>query len=305
MATPFSRRRLLLSFLVAALALLSGCQKQGGVEPAFPPPTPGLEPQAEDYATARRTFHTKLLRKGPAPQPWEPVQPPTDVTEVEYASGGLRLKAWVSGPAGDAAKHPAVLYLHGGFAFDLDDWEQSQPLRDAGFVVLTPLLRGENGQPGHFTMFYDEVEDVLATADCLAKLPGVDPQRVYVAGHSAGGTLAMLAAMASGRFRAAASLSGSPDQVVFVQSGWGAVVPFDQADIRELQVRSPVAYAASFKCPARLYVGSEEGFLGSTRRTALLAKGRGLDVEAVVVPGDHFSYVPEALRQTIAFFQSK
>ena len=46
-------------------------------------------------------------------------------------------------------------------------------------------LRGENGQPGAFSMFYDEVEDVLAAAEYLAKLPDVDPARVFVSGHSA------------------------------------------------------------------------------------------------------------------------
>jgi len=273
---------------------------------SLPPVTPGLEPQEEDFAVARGTFRTNLLRKGPAPQAWNPVKPPRGVAEVEYVSGGLRLKAWVNPPAADANKRPAVLYLHGGWAFGEDDWEQAQPFRDAGFVVMTPLLRGENGMPGAFTMFYDEVDDVLAAADYLAQLPFVDPKWVYVAGHSAGGTLVMLAAMASDRFRAAASVSGSPDRVRFVNEGLKDAVPFDPNDLREFRVRSPVAYAGSFKCPAKLYYGSQEDFFDAdTRRTALLAKARGLDVDGVVVPGDHFSCVPEALRQAIAFFRSK
>ena len=46
-------------------------------------------------------------------------------------------------------------------------------------------------------MFYDEVDDVLAAAEALAGLPDVDTGQLYVAGHSAGGTLALLAAMSS------------------------------------------------------------------------------------------------------------
>jgi dipeptidyl aminopeptidase/acylaminoacyl peptidase len=267
--------------------------------------TPGLELQSEDYAKARSAFHTKLTRKGPAPQASGKVHPPPGVAEIQYQCGDLSLKAWVDRPALQAGrKLPAVLYLHGGFAFDLDDWGQSQPFRDAGFAVLTPLLRGENGQPGAFTMFIDEVDDVLAAAEKLASLPALDPQRIYVAGHSAGGTLTMLAAMASRRFHAAAALSGSPDRIAFVRGGWKT--PFDVSDIQEFRLRSPVAYATSFKCPARLYVGSQEDvYHASTRRTALLAHEAGLDVEAVVVSGDHFSCVPEALRQAIAFFKEK
>ena len=271
----------------------------------LPPTTPGLDLQKEDYAEARRKFRTNLIKKGPAPQNWHPVKLLPGVSEVEFPSGALRLKAWTNRPSKAAAgKLPAVLFLHGGWAFGVDDWEQAQPLCEAGFIVLIPILRGENGQAGNFTMFYDEIDDVLAAADYLARLPSVDANRIYLAGHSAGGTLTMLAAMSSKRFRAAASLSGSADRVAFVNGGWDKVVPFDRSDIREFQVRSPVAYATSFKCPTRLYYGSQETvFDAETRRTAQLAKSAGLDVEAVAIPGDHFSSVPEALRQAIEFFR--
>jgi dipeptidyl aminopeptidase/acylaminoacyl peptidase len=296
--------------LLVGLLCLPACGSPSPVGPArdeLPAATPGLELQEEDYAAVKSRFRTNLLRKGPAPQKWHPVRPPDGVLEVEYRSGALKLKAWAHRPAGGrGARHPAVLYLHGGWAFDEDDWAQTKPLRDAGFVVMVPILRGENGQPGHFSMFYHEVDDVLAAADHLASLEAVDPKRVYVAGHSVGGTLTMLAAMASNRFRAAASVSGSSDRVRFLEGGYEDVAPFDKGDIGEFRIRSPVAYATSFKCPARLYRGSEESFFDEeTRRTALLAKGKGLDVEAIVVPGDHMSCVPEALRQAIEFFRSR
>lgn len=60
---------------------------------------PLVKVRHEDYAKARKDFHTKLLREGPSPQPWTPVTPPTGVKEVEYQSGNLRLKAWVNLPA--------------------------------------------------------------------------------------------------------------------------------------------------------------------------------------------------------------
>ena len=60
---------------------------------------------------------------------------------------------------------------------------------------------------GNFTMFYDEVEDVISAAEYLRTQPYVDQRRLYVAGASTGGTLTMLAALAYPHFRAAASLS--------------------------------------------------------------------------------------------------
>jgi dienelactone hydrolase len=259
--------------------------------------------QTEDYEQARTHFQTQLLRQGPAPQQWQPERPPPGAQEIEYVSGTLRLKAWVDQGNAAGAPKPGVLFLHGGFAFGADDWAQAQPFRNAGFVTMVPMLRGENGMPGAYSMFYNEVDDVLAAAEALVKLPGVDGTHLYVSGHSVGGTLAMLAVMTSKRFRAAASFSGSPDQVKWA-SGQMQVVPFDPKDQREFQMRSPLAYARSFKCPARLYFGSQEFlFKESTEKTAELAKAAGLDVEADCVPGDHMSAVTPGMRQAIAFFQ--
>jgi dienelactone hydrolase len=288
--------------------------------PATPPqitfaPATAFPPQAEDYAEARKKFKTKLIQEGPAPQRWQPLQPPPDVTELTFPSGELTLKAWVSrDPDNGKKKKPAVLFLHGGFAFDLQDWQMIEPFLEAGYVVMIPMLRGENGQPGSFSMFYNEVDDVLAAADALAKLEYVDNKRMYVAGHSAGGTLALLAAMTSPRFRAAASFSGSPDQfswssvnqrnLVPFDSGFGEFAERDPAAQKEFQMRSPLAFAESFKCPVRMYYGNQEGlFRASTQLTAQPAKQKNLDVEAVEVPGDHMSAVTPAMRQCIEFFE--
>jgi len=270
-------------------------------EPAGDPWAPKPDPPPQDYAIARRSFHTKLVRTGPAPQRFRPQIVPADTREIELDSGGLTLKAWISNPP--ASGHaPAVLFLHGGFAFDVTDWEMAKPFRDAGFVVMMPTLRGENGLPGAFTLFYDEVDDVLAAAEVLAKQPGVDASHLYVSGHSAGGVLTMLAVMTSRRFRAAAPLSGAPDASVFVDQP--ALTPFDPSIASEVRMRSPLVFAASFKCPTRMYVGEREAaFVASMRETARRAKAAGLDVEAEVVPGDHFSMPAAAIPLAIAFFQ--
>jgi dipeptidyl aminopeptidase/acylaminoacyl peptidase len=207
--------------------------------------------------------------------------------------------------AEEGTKRPAVVFLHGGFGFGKEDWEMARPYRDAGFVVLAPVLRGEDGQAGTFTLFYGEVDDVLAAADYLGKQPYVDRNRLFVAGHSVGGILALLSAETSKRFRAAASFSGSPDQVLYCRYGFPKkLIPFDLTNPRELQVRSPLAYAASFKCPVRIYYGTQERHLDKTsRRMAAVAKDKGLDVEALSVEGNHESAVPGAIKRSIAFFE--
>ena len=279
----------------------------------FVPPTE-FPPQTEDYAEARKHFKTKLLEEGPSPQAWLQNQMvvPADVTEMEYKSGKLQLSAWVSRDPGDGQKKPAVLYLHNGFAFGLDDWQQAQPFRDAGYVVMTPMRRGENGLDGSYSMFYDEVDDVLAAADALAKLPYVDGKRLYLAGHSTGATLTQLTAMTSSRFRAAGSFSGSPDQVNWMvvvgnlggfRGNQGDLIPFDAENQKEFHMRSPLAFPESFKCPIRLYFGNEETYFKATNeKLAESAKKKKLDVEAVEVPGNHMTAVPQAMQKCIEFF---
>jgi dipeptidyl aminopeptidase/acylaminoacyl peptidase len=309
---PF-RTSVLLSPAALLLIAFLGSQRQEMAEstrtesPSQPaarpgPPGPEVEIQKEDYGQARSRFKTKLIRKIASPQQSSAVKPPRGVSEIEFASDDLRLKAWVNRPADVTRKHPAVLFLHGGFAFDKDDWNLSQPYRDGGFVVLTPILRGENGQPGSFTLWYDEVDDALAAAKYLSDLPYVDGSRLFIAGSSAGGTLALLAAEASNRFRRAASFSASPDQVVLVKHA-KMDLPFDKTDPRELQMRSPLAYAHSFKCPVRIYYATQDHFVLTSERTATVAKERELDVEAVRIEGDHGSIVPEGIKQSIQFFQ--
>jgi hypothetical protein len=43
-----------------------------------------------------------------------------------------------------------------------------------------PVLRGENGQQGKYSLFYNEVEDIVAAAEYLAKLPSIDAAHWYV-----------------------------------------------------------------------------------------------------------------------------
>ena len=102
-------------------------------------------------------------------------------------------------PGGRAA--PLVLFLHGGFWRAAYDRAHTGPLAealaDSGFVVCTPEYRkvgqAGGGWPGTF-------EDVAAAVEVLPRLVAgatdglTDGSRVILAGHSAGGHLALWAA---------------------------------------------------------------------------------------------------------------
>jgi len=67
-----------------ALAPGGGAHAQQGRMPDFHPLVPI---QHEDYVRARSHFHTKLLRLGPSPQSFDPISPPSGVSEVTYSPG--------------------------------------------------------------------------------------------------------------------------------------------------------------------------------------------------------------------------
>ncbi len=284
------------------LGLVAGCHDAS--PPAFiPPATPGLEPSRESYATARSHFQTTLIREGPANQLHEPLVTPANAVRVAYQSDGRTLQAFASPIVATAQRQPAVLFLHGGFTWGEGHWNLARSFRDAGFVVLMPTLRGENGQQGACSLFYDEVDDVLAAGTALAARPDVDPTQIFLAGHSVGGTLTLLAALVSGQFRAAASFSASPDVIEFTR-GRTDRNPFDPDQIDEFRMRSAVAFATGFRCPLRMFYGEDEFWLHSpTLRTVALAQGAGLDVRAVELPGGHDSVTPASAAAAISFFR--
>ena len=297
---------------VAALVIVAGIIAYA-VIPSRHLYEPEVQIQQEDYALARAHFQTRLTRIAGSPQRDVFALPVPDYVEVvEFPSHGLRLKAWLAGARGQQAQQrlPAVIFLHGGFEFGAADWDMAVPYWQAGFVVMAPMLRGENGQPGTFSFLYDEVDDVLAAADYLSHEPAVDPEHIYLAGHSAGGTLVLLAIEASDRFRAAAAFDGSPDQRLLydgsaTKPGNHREVVFDTRDARELEMRSPLAYVASVKSPVRVFFSYEAAPLNqrSSQRFVALAREHGIDAKAIRVWGSHMSHVARAMPQSIAFFK--
>jgi dienelactone hydrolase len=309
-STIVRRFRRVLRHAVTTTTLLLGVSAVTVHAQTPAPFKPEVAVQDADYASVRRTFRTTLSRHGESPQEAPRYRPMRGATEIEYPSGALRLHAWITDHDNRGPKRPAVLFLHGGFSFGMDDWDMALPYFEAGFVVMVPMLRGENGNAGEFSFFYDEVDDVLAAATFLSREPSVDPSRIFLAGHSAGATLALLTAEATGRFRAVASFDGSPDQQLLyhgsaVKPGAHAELVIDPDDLRELQVRSPLAYASSVKSPLRLYYSTEASFLYRypTARMVEVARAHGRDVVAAQVDGSHMSHVGAAMRQSIVFFK--
>ncbi len=104
-------------------------------------------------------------------------------------------------PEGRGSGRPLVVFLHGGFWRSAYDRLHTRPLAEglaaAGYAVCTPEFR-RTGQPGGG--WPGTFDDIAAAVDAVPRLAAqaagdaVDPRRVVVAGHSAGGHLALWAA---------------------------------------------------------------------------------------------------------------
>jgi len=129
-------------------------------------------------------------------------------TSRDSEGGELKLLAWLAMPSatewnrdvddisGQPGKVPAIVYFHSGHELGASDCDEVRPFLDAGFAVMLPSVRGENGNRGHFELFWGEVDDGLAAVRWLAQQPEIDRDRIYTFGHSAGGGIAALLSLA-------------------------------------------------------------------------------------------------------------
>ncbi len=213
------------------------------------------EPEARDLATslvaARRGFPTKLPRQVPGGKP-APEPPPDVFRLVRYESPAGKLTAYLTPDPENGQRHPAILWITGGDnSLGEGCWKEGLPqddqsaiaYRKAGIAMMFPSLRGTNDHPGPREGFWGEVDDVLAAADYLARQEFVDPQRIYLGGHSTGGTLALLVAECSDRFRAVFSFGPVHDVSAYVFQH--RHFPF--TDQEELRLRAPSRWLHSIR----------------------------------------------------------
>jgi alpha/beta superfamily hydrolase len=263
--------------------LLVGCGRN---------PTPPIDPSVT-LPQARKGVVTKLARQEQAGTA-APNPPPGVFHLVRYKAPLGENVAYLTPDPGDGKKRPAIVWITGGDCNTIDQgcWREGNPgndqsasaYRKAGLVMMFPSLRGGNTNPGFKEGFYGEVDDILAAADFLAQQPYVDPQRIYLGGHSTGGTLVLLVAECSNRFRAVFSF-GPVDDV----AGYGGdYVYASLADLNEMRLRSPGYWLHGIQSPTFVIEGRVDGNTESIE----IMKRRNTNPKvtfATIDRGNHFS----------------
>lgn len=279
---------------VGVLCVLSACDRtpSGSQTPLDGPPAESYE--SKSYLERLGTFKSHLTRRGPAPQPYRNDQSPPGVQEITYPSGSLQLKAWVAFPDGAsaAARVPGVVYFHGGYAFGPGDFKDARPFLEAGFALMCPTLRGENGNPGSFEMYLGEVDDAKAALAWFAAQDRVDASRVYTFGHSAGGIISALLSLHDVPVRHGGSSGGlyGPSLFDYTKDD----VPFLLNDPREREVRVLVGNVRWMKRKHHAFVGNGDRLQDVMAARREMTPGSLLQV--VPLPGDHHSSLAPAVK---------
>lgn len=316
---------------IVALSGVCSCKSQASAEqPDTPPPTAaapanasaGAQPPAagsgagsqptstrSSFAQARTGFNTERTIELTDGEPAG--APPEEVFEqVTYPAPDGELAAYVSPEPGDDKQHPMIIWRVGGFSNSIgdvwspaeaDDDQTASSFREQGVLMMHASARGGNDNPGANEYMYGEVDDLLAAARFARDLPYVDPERVYLGGHSSGGTLVLLTAAAAEPDLLRAVFALGPAARISDYDLDPEQIPFDLSDRQELMMRSPIEWLDSIQTPTYVIEGADSEIAASIRE--MKAKNKDEDVHFLLIDGhDHFSVLRptnEVLAQAI------
>ena len=250
-------------------------------------------------------------------------------TPVTWVRDGVTVRGLLhppDEPAADGESAPLLVDVHGGptgqATVAWDGWLRYFTSR--GWAVLRPNYRGSTGYGRAYaqglrgTWGIDDVEDVAAGIRTAAERGWCDPNRVAIAGGSAGGLTALLVA------------AKHPDLVRAVVSSYGVTDLFDLATTthrfeahyldelvgvlpgasEKFRAQSPVTYAARITAPLLVLQGDDDKVV-PPHQAQLLAdavRAAGGHVEHHVYAGEGHGWskietVQDELERTFAFLE--
>ena len=249
------------------------------------------------------------------------------------ASDGIRIHAQLFLPSsGGSAKHPALLFFHGGSRRQMllgyhymfyysNAYSMNQYLASQGYVVLSVNYRSGIGYGLDFREALNygatgasEFNDVTGAALYLKSRSDVDPTRIGLWGGSYGGYLTALGlARASDLFAAGVDFHGVHNWNEVIGNFNPSYDPQKYADAAKLAFdSSPLASVSTWKSPVLLIHGDDDRNVPFSETVHLVEALRKQNVyfEALIFPNEIHDFLLErdwitAYKATADFFDRK
>ncbi|MDR3636975.1 MAG: prolyl oligopeptidase family serine peptidase, partial [Isosphaeraceae bacterium] len=317
-----------LGIIAVRIVLRLAFSQIGGKAHRAPEPPP-LPPAA--LAANANADGPIALPAFPDPGPGHPIAPGVDFHEIRLPGGpqpGFGGKLWLYLPSGAQPDKslPCVLITGAGsnlmVGMDLGDGDRAEhlPYVHAGFAVLAFELDGAvpNMQAATDAQIIAAAHRFLAARAglvnahialeyALAKVPQVNPNRLYVAGHSSAGTLALLFAEHEPRLKGCVAFAPAID----VAQRLNAAIPLlQQNGLSDLVGRySPKTGEGNLACPLFLFHAQDDSNVpvSSSIAWAQRLQHLGKNVTLETVPrGEHYdSMIQQGIPRAIAWLQGQ
>ncbi len=361
-------RRFLLVASILSLISLASCQQSTPIPPAFPTlaPAPTASPAVPANGATSAPASTAIIAAPSATaasnstplaisamrakaypgssltvEQTLPPGPNFSRSIVSYQSDGLKLYGLLTVPTGNppAGGWPVILLNHGYIPPTEYSTAQSYagidaPLAEAGYVVFKPDYRGHGNSPGTPCQIYicpDYVTDSLNALASVKRLPGVNPDKIAVWGHSMGGNITLHELVISGDIKAAVIMAGVVGSYSDILDWWkarvanGVLTTSNDLETNQLvdqmvaqhgtpqtnrdywNPMDPTQFLSDVQAPVLIQVGTADTVVppSFSQNLAAQLKVAGKNVTLHVYPGADHNLSPDtaaAVQEAIAFF---
>lgn len=324
------------TMIIIACALLVVFGKSNGNGGAAMAGANGLfDPPAVSAATsgpATEPYNIAAIPVPPLPEPGPLLPGPTGgffYSEAQFTDasqpGGM-MKVRMRLPNGQHAAQSLGCILVGSAGTPMiwgnglagtDYYEETQPYITAGYAVCEYSMDGEydedNEDEGEaqlkiaYQKFAASCAGVVNVRNAIdfvvAKMPQINPNRIYIAGHSSAGATALLAAEHEPRIKACMAYAAPVDLLQRQADMLSALNAAGfKPDIREfLQRSSPLTHVAKIQCPVFLFHASDDSVVtlseSQQMNKRLMELGRSVTLQ-IVPTGDHYDAMTQQGLQT-------
>ena len=264
------------------------------------------------------------LAESPAWKMREETQPEPGIIKSEYVATDSNHKIWLYRPK-QQSNEPLPLIVIGPAGGNMitapplgeGDVPEHLPYVKAGYAVVSYSIEGQvTGQESddefveammRFVKSRAGVESGRQAIDFALNTVSIDPKRIYAAGHSSSGTMALLLAAADDRVRAVAAYAPVTD----VRKSLGVetvreLIFFTPIYNEFLTDSSPISHIESYQVPIFLFHAKGDQAVDPEHTLELYEKLKteGRQVERILVEdGDHYyAMINQGIDEAIKWF---